>query len=183
MPQISIDSLIGSGSPSYPENVAAPYREELLKAGFTQLLTPHDVEAALNRNDDKVILLIVNSVCGCSARVTRPGALLSLFDDVIPDELFTIFAGMEKEAVAHLREKYLPGVTPSSPNICVFKNGKLQHMLHRYQIERGAAGEIANELMEVYNNLCTKQNSQAKVDQLRQTFINQYNVDPLEEQV
>ena len=58
---------------------------------------------------------------------------------------------MEKEAVAHFREKYLAGITPSSPNIAVFQNGKLVHMLHRYQIERMEAGAIADDLINVYN--------------------------------
>lgn len=176
---ISIDSLLGNNGPSYSEAIAGPYREELISAGFTQMLTPADVDAALNRTDDKVILVMLNSVCGCSARVARPGAILSLFNGLVPDEIYTLFAGMEKDAVAHFRLQYLNGITPSSPNIIVFKNGKMVHMLHRYQIEQSGAGDIADELINVYNTVCTKQNNEARVEELRQLFINQYQVDPL----
>ncbi len=179
MPQISLDSLIGNTGPSYPEQIAAPYREELIAAGFKQMLTPADVDAALKRNDDKIILVVVNSVCGCSARVSRPGAILSLFNKVVPDGLFTIFAGMEKEAVAHFRHHYLAGVTPSSPNICVFKNGELVHMLHRYQIESSSAGDIADQLITVYNENCEKGNDEKSVKDLQKFFIEKFGVDPL----
>ena len=106
MAQISVDSLIGNSGPSYPEQIAAPYRKELTDNGFTQMLTPADVDAALKRNDGKIIMVVLNSVCGCGARVARPGALLSLFSKIVPDEKFTLFAGMEKEAVAHFRNNY-----------------------------------------------------------------------------
>lgn len=179
---ISIDSLLGNNGPSYSEAIAGPYREELVRAGFTQMLTPADVDAALNRNDGKIILVVLNSVCGCSARVGRPGAILSLFNHTVPDELYTLFAGMEKDAVAHFRLQYLNGITPSSPNILIFKNGKMVHMLHRYQIEKSGAGDIADELINVYNTICTKQNSNIRIDELRRLFIEQYQVDPLSAQ-
>jgi putative YphP/YqiW family bacilliredoxin len=179
MAQISIDSLIGNSGPSYPEQIAAPYRKELTDNGFTQMLTPKDVDAALNRNDGKVLLVVLNSVCGCGARVARPGALLSLFNEKVPDEKFTLFAGMEKEAVGYFREKYLAGITPSSPNIYLFKDGELIFILHRYEIERSAAGNLAEALMNKYNEVCTKNNEEASVEPLRQFFIDHYDFDPL----
>jgi putative YphP/YqiW family bacilliredoxin len=179
MPQISINSLLGNTGPSYSEIIVKPYREELVEAGFRQLLTVEEVDQALDRRDDKIVLVVLNSVCGCSARVGRPGAILSLFNQSIPDMMVTIFAGMEKEAVAHFRGQYLAGITPSSPNIAIFQNGKLVHMLHRYQIERMEAGAIANELMSVYNTHCSKQQSDTERERLRELFMNKYKVDPL----
>jgi putative YphP/YqiW family bacilliredoxin len=179
MAQISVDSLMGNNGPSYPEQIAAPFRKELTDNGFTQLLTPGDVDKALGVTDGKIKMVVLNSVCGCGARVARPGALLSLFSKVIPDEKLTVFAGMEKDAVAHFRSHYLPGITPSSPTICLFKDGELVFILHRYQIERSAAGNIADSLMEEYNKVCTKQNEDASVEELRQYFISTYNFDPL----
>jgi putative YphP/YqiW family bacilliredoxin len=170
MAQISINSLLGNTGPSYSEIKVAPYREELVRAGFQQLLTVDEVDKALDRHDDEIVLVALNSVCGCSARVGRPGAILSLFNHAVPDQLVTIFAGMEKDAVAHFREKYLPGLTPSSPNIALFKNGQLLHILHRYQIERMAA----------YNSSCSKQQSPEERERLRNLFIQQYQVDPLQ---
>ena len=179
MAQISVDSLIGNQGPTYPEQIAAPYRKELTDNGFTQMLTPEDVDKALQRNDGKIIMLVLNSVCGCGARVARPGALLSLFSKVVPDERFTVFAGMEKEAVAHFRTNYLAGITPSSPNIYLFKDGELIFILHRHQIERSAAGDIADALMQEFDKVCTKQNDDDAVQQLRQYFIEHFDVDPM----
>jgi putative YphP/YqiW family bacilliredoxin len=179
MAQISVDSLLGNNGPSYPEQIAAPFRKELTDNGFTQMLTPEDVDKALKRNDGKIQLVVLNSVCGCGARVARPGALLSLFSKVVPDERFTVFAGMEKDAVAHFRSVYLPGITPSSPTISLFKDGELIFILHRYQIERSAAGDIADALMNEYNKVCTKENDDALVEELRQYFISTYDIDPL----
>jgi putative YphP/YqiW family bacilliredoxin len=180
MAQISVDSLMGNSGPSYPEQIAAPFRKELTDNGFTQMLTPQDVDKALQRNDGKVQMVVLNSVCGCGARVARPGALLSFFSKTVPDERFTLFAGMEKDAVNYFRSKYLPGITPSSPTISLFKDGELVFILHRYQIERSAAGDIADALINEYNKICTKENDDASVESLRQYFIEHFNVDPLE---
>ena len=180
MAQISIDSLMGNSGPSYPEQIASPFRRELTDNGFTQMHTPEDVDKTLQRNDGKIVLVVLNSVCGCGARVARPGALLSLFSKVVPDERFTLFAGMEKDAVAHFRNNYLPGITPSSPNIYLFKDGELIFILHRYQIERSAAGDIADALMIKYEEVCTKENDDTSVEALRQYFVEHFNVDPLE---
>ena len=179
MAQISVDSLLGREGPTYPEQIAAPYRKELTDNGFTQMLTPEDVDKALQRNDGKVQMVVLNSVCGCGARVARPGALLSLFSKNIPDERFTLFAGMEKDAVNHFRMNYLPGVTPSSPTISLFKDGELLFILHRYQIERSAAGDIADVLIQEFNKVCAKENDDAKVEELRQFFIKNYDIDPM----
>lgn len=179
MAQISVDSLIGNSGPSYPEQIATPYRKELTDNGFTQMLTPEEVDNALKTTDGKIKLVVLNSVCGCGARVARPGTLLSLFSKLIPDERFTLFAGMEKDAVAHFRNNYLQGITPSSPNIYLFKDGELVFILHRYQIERSAASDLADALINEYNKVCTKQNDDVSVEALRQYFINSYDVDPL----
>jgi putative YphP/YqiW family bacilliredoxin len=179
MAMISLDSLMGNQGPSYPEQIAAPYRKELVDAGFEQLLTVEDVEKVLSGNPGKSILLVLNSVCGCSARVSRPGALLSFFNHVVPDIKATLFAGMEKEAVAHFREKYLNGVTPSSPNVLLLKDGKVLLHLQRHQIETTDAGTIADTLITAYNEHCTKQTTDEEREELRSYFKNLYQVDPL----
>lgn len=170
---------MGNNGPSYPEQIAAPFRKELVDNGFTQLLTAEDVDKALSVTDGKLKLVVLNSVCGCGARVARPGALLSLFSKLVPDEKLTLFAGMEKDAVSVFRSKYLPGITPSSPTISLFKDGELVFILHRYQIERSAAGDIADALMQEYEKVCTKENDDATVESLRQYFIDTYDIDPL----
>lgn len=179
MAMISLDSLMGNEGPSYPEQIAAPYRKELVDAGFAQMMTVEDVEKLLSNNPGKTILVVLNSVCGCSARVSRPGALLSFFNQVVPEVKATMFAGMEKEAVTYFREKYLSGVTPSSPNIIVLKDGKVLLHLQRHQIETSDAGTIADALITAYNEHCTKQTTEAEREELRVYFKNVYQVDPL----
>ena len=165
---------MSNSAPGYPEQVAQPFRDELTAVNFKELLTPADVDAALNRQDDKIILVVLNSVCGCAARSARPGAILSLLNDVVPDEYVTLFAGMEKEAVEYFRDKYLPGITPSSPNILLFKNGQVLHHLQRYQVEGKDAMGIANELTKVYESVCTKKISPEENDKLKSYIVNRY---------
>jgi putative YphP/YqiW family bacilliredoxin len=179
MAKISLDSLMGNSGPSYPEQIVSPYRKELTDIGFEQMMTIEDVEKQMAGHPGKAILVVLNSVCGCSARVSRPGTLLSLFNGVIPDKKVTLFAGMEKEAVAHFREKYLAGVTPSSPNILVMKDGAVLLHLQRYQIESSDAGSIADSLITVYNAVCTKATTEEERSELRTYFTNVYQVDPL----
>lgn len=179
MAQISLNSLMGTSAPTYPEHVAAPFRQELTEAGFTELKTPQDVEDALGKKDGTTTLVVVNSVCGCAARTARPGALLALFNEVVPDSLVTVFAGMEKEAVNYFRKNYMPTVTPSSPNIALFKNGEFVKLLERHQIEGRSAGEIAGDLADAFDKECTRNNNQESKENLRSLFINRYQVDPL----
>ena len=167
---------MNNNAPVYSPEVVQPFREELTAVGFKELLSPADVDAALNSQDNKIILVVLNSVCGCAAGKARPGVILSMVNEVIPDEYVTLFAGMEKEAVAHFREKYLPGLTASSPNIAVFKNGQLLHILHRYNIEGKTAGEISKELAGVYDTNCSKRNLPEEIDKLKNYIENSHQV-------
>ena len=179
MAMISLESLMGNQGPNYPEQVVAPYRKELADAGFQPLMTLDEVDQLFKNNPGKVILLVLNSVCGCSARVSRPGAILSFFNHVVPDIKATLFAGMEKEAVAHFRATYLNGITPSSPNILVMKDGNVLLHLQRHQIETSDAGTIADSLIDVYNQHCTKKTTEDEREVLRAYFKQVYQVDPL----
>jgi putative YphP/YqiW family bacilliredoxin len=176
MAQISLKSLMNNSVPTYAAEVAQPFRDELTEINFKEMLTPAEVDAALNKQDDKVVLVVLNSVCGCAARGARPGAIFSLLNDVIPDEYYTVFAGMEKEAVDHFRTKYLLGLTPSSPNIALFKNGELVHIHQRYQIEGKSAGQIAQELANEYDKLCHKTYSAEELDNLKNYLVKRYHV-------
>jgi putative YphP/YqiW family bacilliredoxin len=140
------------------------------------MLTAADVDAALNKEDDKISLVVLNSVCGCAARGARPGAIFSLLNDVVPDRCLTVFAGMEKEAVDHFRTKYLKGITPSSPNIALFRNGDLLHVHQRYQIEGKSAGQIAQELASAYDKICEKKWTSEELDHLKNYLVKRYHV-------
>ena len=167
---------MNNSAPSYAAEVAQPFRDELTEINFKEMLTASDVDAALNKQDDKVILVVLNSVCGCAARGARPGAIFSLLNDVVPDEYYTVFAGMEKDAVDHFRTKYLLGLTPSSPNIALFKNGELLHIHQRYQIEGKGAGQIAQELAEAYDKVSTKKWSEEELNDLKNYLVRRYHV-------
>src|SRR5436190_19095266 len=176
MAQISLKSLMNNDAPTYPTEVAQPFRDELTGVGFSEMLAPADVDAALNRQDDKTVLVMLNSVCGCAARSARPGTILSMLNKVAPDGYTTVFAGMEKQAVDHFREKYLPGLTPSSPNIALFKNGQVVFILQRYQIEGRNAMEIAKELTTAYDNFCGKANSPHEMENVKNYIEDRYQV-------
>jgi putative YphP/YqiW family bacilliredoxin len=176
MAQISLKSLMNNNAPTYAQEVVQPFRDELTAVEFKELLTPGDVDAALNRQDDKVSLVVLNSVCGCAAGKARPGVIFSLLNEVIPDECVTLFAGMEKEAVAHFREKYMAGMTPSSPNIALLKNGQVVHILERYQIEGKGAGDIARELCSAYDNFCQLRNTPEKESQVKNYMSVRYQI-------
>jgi putative YphP/YqiW family bacilliredoxin len=148
---------INLNQPTYDPVAVQPMRDELIAAGFKEMLSPAYVNAFINRKDDKTVLVMINSVCGCAGGSARPGVTLALQNKIIPDELYTTFAGQDKMAVAELREKYLPGIPPSSPFIVLFKNGEIIFMMQRFDIEGKTAEIVAGELVEDFNELCTRQ--------------------------
>ena len=97
--------------------------------------------------------MVVNSVCGCAAGNMRPGVKLSLTGDKKPASLFTVFAGVDAEAVNQARKYFLP-YPPSSPSIALFKDGVLVHFLERHHIEGGTAQMIAANLSAAYEAYC-----------------------------
>jgi putative YphP/YqiW family bacilliredoxin len=126
--------------------------QELTDFGFESLKDAAGVEAAIN-DTEGTALLVVNSVCGCAAANARPGAKMSLEGEKKPTKLFTVFAGVDAEAVAKAREFLLP-YPPSSPAIALFKDGKLVHFLERRHIEGRSADVISENLKMAYNSYC-----------------------------
>lgn len=154
--------------PTYDPFAVQPMRDELIAVGFEELYTPEDVDRALTENPDRTVLVVINSVCGCAAGSARPGASLALQHKTIPDRLYTVFAGQEKEAVEHLRRKYLSEFPPSSPSMALFKNGEVVFMLQRYQIEGRTAEEIAEILKEVFDAHCSARGPSISPEQFAQ---------------
>ena len=135
----------------YPEELVKPMREDLASAGFEELHTSEAVNDALKK--DGTTLVVVNSVCGCAAANASPAAKLSLQNSKTPDNLVTVFAGVDMEAVATARNHMVP-FPPSSPSMALFKDGELVHMIERHHIEGRPAELIAENLMEAYNEHC-----------------------------
>ncbi len=141
-------------TPIYNTEAVQPMRDELTRVGFEHLLTPDDVDNALSAKDGKTTLVFINSVCGCAAGTARPGAALALQNKIIPDKMVTVFAGMERDAADYFRKKYTDGITPSSPSMFLFKDGKLVSALERYQIERKNEEQVASQLTELFDKQC-----------------------------
>jgi len=136
----------------YPAEIVIPMKEELTENGFDELLTTASVDEILSTPG--TTLVVVNSVCGCSAGSARPGVLMSVHNSTKrPDHLTTAFAGFDLAAVQRLREHLLP-YPPSSPAVALFKDGKLVHMIERHQIEGRPAQMIAQNLMAAYEEYC-----------------------------
>jgi putative YphP/YqiW family bacilliredoxin len=137
----------------YPEMLVAPMRQQLVEVGFKSLLTANEVAAAMNNNEGTK-LMVFNSVCGCAAGTARPGIMKAIQESSkLPNELLTVFAGQEVEAVAKAREFIAP-FPPSSPSIGLYKNGELVHFIERHNIEGRSAEMIAENLKAAFEEYC-----------------------------
>jgi len=136
----------------YPQEIVLPMKEELTENGFSELLTSDAVEAQLKKQG--TTLIMINSVCGCSAGSARPGVLMAVANSKNrPDFLTTSFAGFDIEAVNTLRQHLRP-FPPSSPSIALFKDGQLVHFIERHQIEGRPAQMIAHNLIGAFDEYC-----------------------------
>ena len=135
----------------YPAEIVRPMKEELTTIGFEELLSPDDVESALSKTG--TALVVVNSVCGCAAANARPAVRISLNNQNTPDYLYTVFAGVDRDATDAARAKMIP-FPPSSPSLALFKDGELVHMIERHHIEGRSAQLIAENLTEAFNEFC-----------------------------
>jgi putative YphP/YqiW family bacilliredoxin len=136
----------------YPAEIVIPMKEELTENGFSEMLTASDVEK--NLTEKGTTLVVINSVCGCSAGTARPGVLMAVHSSAKkPDNLTTSFAGFDVEAVKKIREHLLP-YPPSSPSIALFKDGQLVHFIERHNIEGRSAQMIAQNLIGAFEQYC-----------------------------
>jgi putative YphP/YqiW family bacilliredoxin len=137
----------------YPEQIVIPMKEELTENGFKEMLTAEEVDNTLNQKG--TALVMINSVCGCSAGTARPGVLLAVNkSEKKPDQITTSFAGFDVEAVNQVRKHLMP-YPPSSPAIALFKDGQLVHMIERHMIEGRSAQMIADNLMGAFETHCS----------------------------
>jgi putative YphP/YqiW family bacilliredoxin len=136
----------------YPSEIVIPMKEELTENGFDELVTSQAVDNQLSQKG--TTLVMINSVCGCSAGSARPGVLMAVHNTAKkPDHLATSFAGFDVEAIKTLRERLLP-YPPSSPAIALFKDGQLVHFIERHQIEGRPAQMIAQNLISAFEEYC-----------------------------
>ncbi len=136
----------------YPEELVMPMKAELTENGFEEMLTPDVVEQKLAQKG--TTLVVINSVCGCSAGTARPGVLRAVLESAKrPDHLTTSFAGFDTDAVKQIRAHLAP-YPPSSPSIALFKDGELVHFIERHMIEGRPAQVIANSLKAAFEEYC-----------------------------
>jgi putative YphP/YqiW family bacilliredoxin len=136
----------------YPEQIVMPMKAELTTQGFKELLSPVDVDNTLKQ--EGTTLLMINSVCGCSAGTARPGVIMAVKNSSkVPDRLTTSFAGFDIDAVKQARNYLLP-YPPSSPAIALLKDGKVVHMIERHNIEGRSAQMIAANLIQAFETYC-----------------------------
>ncbi|MCW3079495.1 BrxA/BrxB family bacilliredoxin [Segetibacter sp.] len=136
----------------YPEEIVLPMKAELTDNGFEDLDTPELVDEYVSK--EGTTLLMINSVCGCSAGSARPGVLMAVANSTKkPENLTTSFAGFDTAAIQRVREHLLP-YPPSSPAIALFKNGELVHFIERHMIEGRPAQMIARNLIAAFEEHC-----------------------------
>jgi putative YphP/YqiW family bacilliredoxin len=141
-----------TNAPMYDERFVTPMREELTRLGVQELRTPEEVDASL-KDAKGTTLVVVNSICGCAARMARPAVAMALQHATKPDHLTTVFAGQDADATTRARG-YFTGYPPSSPQIALMKDGDVVFMLERWQIEGRPANAIAEDLIAAFDEHC-----------------------------
>ena len=136
----------------YPPELVAPMKADLTDIGFKDLTTAEAVEEVLSQQEGTTFL-VVNSVCCCAAGAARPAVKEAVSNEKLPNNLVTVFAGVDTEAVQKARDFMAP-YPPSSPSMAMFKDGKLVHFIERHQIEGNNAESISNHLKQVFNHFC-----------------------------
>jgi len=143
----------------YPEYLIAPMRQELTELGARECRTAADVDDTLK--GPGVVMMVVNSVCGCAAGKARPGIAMALQHPHRPDTVATVFAGADMEATDRARE-YFTGFAPSSPSIGLLRDGKLLYMIERRDIEMRPAAAIADLLTLAFDKYCAPEGAAAR---------------------
>lgn len=128
-------------------------REELTEVGVQELKSPDQVDQAMEEAKNGTTLLVINSVCGCAAGNARPGVKIALDNGKLPDRMYTVFAGQDKEATARARE-YFADFPPSSPSFAFFKDGEIKAMIPRHRVEGRTAMDVASDLKMVFDAFC-----------------------------
>ena len=136
----------------YPEFLVEPMRQELTELGVEELRTGEAVDSAVATTSG-VLMLVVNSVCGCAAGKARPGIARALRHATRPDRIATVFAGADIEATDRARA-YFTGYRPSSPSVALLREGELVFMLERTDIENRTAEQIASVLTGAFDRIC-----------------------------
>lgn len=136
----------------YMRGIVQPMREELVNAGFTQLMNAGDVAEHMQESKGTSVI-VINSVCGCAAGLARPAVIEAVQTiEKKPQHLVTVFAGQDKEATAQMRS-FFEEVPPSSPSIAFWKDGNLAYFIPREQIEGQMMESVRDHVMDVLEKI------------------------------
>jgi putative YphP/YqiW family bacilliredoxin len=127
-------------------------RAEVTRLGAKELTSAAEVDSALG-DQRGTMLVFVNSVCGCAAGNARPALGLALQHSVLPQQVVTVFAGQDLDAVARARQ-YFADYQPSSPSMALLRDGEVVHFVHRHQIEGRSPQSIAANLTAAFDRYC-----------------------------
>ncbi|RUL56905.1 MULTISPECIES: BrxA/BrxB family bacilliredoxin [Lysinibacillus] len=136
----------------FMEEIKRTARAEIEGAGYEQLRTPEEVEAAFARPG--TTLVMVNSVCGCAGGIARPAAANAVHYDKRPDHLVTVFAGQDKEATNAARHLFGDNHIPSSPSFVLLKDGKVVADIGRHEIEGHDPMSVITNLQANFEEYC-----------------------------
>jgi putative YphP/YqiW family bacilliredoxin len=142
----------------YPEYLVAPMRQELVSIGVRECRSAAEVDAVVK--SPGVVMMVVNSVCGCAAGKARPGIAMALQHTNKPDVVATVFAGADVEATDRARQ-YFTGFAPSSPSVALMRDGKVLYMVERRDIESRPAEAIADMLTLAFDKYCAPETAPA----------------------
>jgi len=135
-------------------------RQELAVLGAVECRKAADVDTVLK--SPGVVMMVVNSVCGCAAGKARPGIAMALRHPSRPATLATVFAGADIDATDRARQ-FMTGFAPSSPSVALFRDGKLVYMVERRDIEQRSAEGIADLLTIAFDEYCAADANTARV--------------------
>jgi len=136
----------------YDPHMVQPMRDEMTRMGVKELTTVGEVDAVLG-DPQGTMLVFVNSVCGCAAGSARPALNLALRHPNRPEQILTVFAGQDLEAVARARQ-YFSDYAPSSPSMALLRDGEVVHFVHRHMIEGRSPDQIARDLAAAFDQFC-----------------------------
>ncbi|MBU9714702.1 BrxA/BrxB family bacilliredoxin [Evansella tamaricis] len=132
----------------FMNDVVETARKEMVEGGYKELKTPDEVDALFKNNGTTFVM--INSVCGCAGGIARPSALYMKNYEVQADNYATVFAGQDKEATEQARS-YFTGYQPSSPSFALIKDGKVQAMVERHEIEGHEPIEVVQKLEKAFD--------------------------------
>jgi putative YphP/YqiW family bacilliredoxin len=132
----------------FMNDVVQAGRKEMTEAGYQELKSAEEVEELLNKPGNTFVM--INSVCGCAGGIARPSAAYMKNYEVQPDNYVTVFAGQDREATERARS-YFEGYEPSSPSFALLKDGKIQTMIERHEIEGHEPIEVVQKLEKAFD--------------------------------